>query len=119
MEGGRSRATIPANMTGLACGNFNPSTEIVYATKSLGYDHAPPVNHSSGFRERTQGFHSNDIESEFNRLKRFVRGRYGVLSKVTEDNIWGLKAGEIYEYQFYNNVGNSMGKVMAALQYSA
>ena len=113
------RTTIQKHVAAGSFLVFDKWRATVYATKSLGYDHAPPVNHSSGFRERTQGFHSNDIESEFNRLKRFVRGRYGVLSKVTEDNVWGLKAGEIYEYQFYNNVGNSMGKVMAALQYSA
>ena len=49
------------------------------AVKALGYKHAPAINHQKFFRDTNTGFHSNDIESEFNALKRFIRERYGVL----------------------------------------
>ena len=35
--------------------------------------------HSICWRDRATGFHSNDVESEFNRFKRWVRERYGQL----------------------------------------
>ena len=49
------------------------------AIKSMGYKAAPPVNHSVGWRDNSTGFHSNDIESEFSRLKNLVRERYMVV----------------------------------------
>ena len=49
------------------------------ALADIGFN-APPVNHSQGWRDRATGFHSNDIESEFSRLKRSVRERCGRLS---------------------------------------
>ena len=47
------------------------------ALNKLNYEQAPAVNHSNGFREHVEGqrsgWHSNDAESEFARLKGFVR----------------------------------------------
>lgn len=48
------------------------------AIADLGFSAAPPVNHSVGWRDTNTGFHSNDIESEFSRLKNMVRERHGL-----------------------------------------
>ena len=71
----------------------------VKAVESLGFKHAPPINHSVEFRDRVTGFHSNDIESENNRLKHWSRIRYGRLS---------LGELDLHEYSFYINVGRDM-----------
>ena len=77
------------------------------AAKKLGYEYAPPINHSLEFRDRQTGFHSNDIESENNRLKHWSRVRYSKLSLTELD---------LHEYAYYINVGSSMKDVMAALK---
>ena len=46
------------------------------ATKRLGYRHAPPVNHTAGWRDSATGYRSNDVESENNRIKAWLRKRY-------------------------------------------
>ena len=51
-----------------------PATE--KAIKRAGYAHAPPVNHAAGFRDSETGFHTNDVESENNRIKKWLRKRY-------------------------------------------
>ena len=40
---------------------FDKWRSTVAAVKQLGYKSAPPVDHSSGFRDQDTGFHSNDI----------------------------------------------------------
>jgi len=62
------------------------------------------VNHSTGFREHTEGqrsgWHSNDVESEFSHFKRFVRVRFGVL----QTRGWGLDCcGHLWEWQLRTN----------------
>ena len=54
---------------------YDKWTGTVAAVRRLGFSHAPPINHSIDFRDRRTGFHSNDIESENNRIKRFLRKR--------------------------------------------
>ena len=109
---------------------FDKWTSTVSAVQQLGYDHAPGINHGAEFRSRATGFHSNDIESEFNRLKRWLRQRYGLLHlgggkpgienvDFSEDTV-GLPANyawddlDLCEYMFYNNVGSLMADVMTA-----
>lgn len=75
---------------------FDAWRSTVSAVPQLGFKHAPPVNHSKGFRERTKGFHSNDIESEFSRLKTWSRHRYGKLQLADLD---------LCEYTYYINMG--------------
>ena len=81
---------------------------------------APPVNHSRGWRDRATGFHSNDIESEFSRLKRAVRERYGRLSFQSQgqedDTAEAIDAGDLFEYAFKVNVGDSFCDCLKALQ---
>ena len=43
------------------------------AVKDLKFKSAPSVNHSKGYRLVDSGWHSNDIESEFSRLKGRLR----------------------------------------------
>lgn len=92
------------------------------AVQQLGLKSAPPVNHTQGWRDRSTGFHSNDIESEFSRLKRHVRERYGRLSfqahagSHERDEGDDIDAGDLYEYTFYMNVGNGFHDVLKALQ---
>ena len=94
-----------------------PST--VSAVKELGFDSAPPINHGQMFRDRATGFHSNDIESEFNRLKQWLRQRYSQLrlggAFDTDDKNMDLEDGDLCEYMFYINVGSSMHDVMSAI----
>ncbi len=70
---------------------------------SLGYKSDPPVKHEKHFRDPSTGFHTNDAESENNRLKKWSRTRYGKLQ---------LNASEMDEYVFYVNVGSSMCDVL-------
>jgi len=84
-----------------------PSSE--KAAKDLGFQHAPPVVHEVGWRDTETGFHSNDIESENNRLKHWARIRYGAL-KLTEL--------DLHEYTFYVNAGETMADVMRGLALS-
>lgn len=69
------------------------------AVTSLGYKSAPPVVHTSGYRDASTGFHTNDAESENSRLKRWNRNRYGRLQ---------LNELEVTEYVFYINHGERM-----------
>ena len=52
------------------------------------------------------GFHTNDVESENNRIKHWARARYSTLK---------LEESDMYEYVFYTNVGKSMTDVMHGL----
>ena len=93
------------------------------ATVQLGYRHAPPVNHSSGWRRTDTGHHSNDVESENARLKMAVRQRYTKLavhvSKPSEENPEvedPLDMLDVYEYVFYVNKGKTMAEVMGGIR---
>ena len=74
------------------------------ALRNLNYEEAPAVNHSKGFREHIDGqhsgWHSNDVESEFARLKRFVRARFGMF----QTRGWGPdNCGTLGEWQLRTN----------------
>jgi hypothetical protein len=102
---------------------FDKWSSSVAAIKQLGYRHAPPINHSITFRDAATGFHSNDIESEFNRLKRWIRERYGQLKfsmKPSEDgetDTYDLDEGDLSEYMFYVNCGSTMKEVCGAFHF--
>ena len=98
---------------------FDKWLATVSAVKQLGFNSAPPVNHSKWFRDRSTGFHSNDIESEFNRLKKWLCQRYGRLQLDVKDNEEDdqIEALDVYEYMYYNNVGSSMSDVMKAFHH--
>ena len=99
------------------------------AIANLGYKAAPPVNHSKGWRDPNAGFHSNDIESEFSGLKRMVRERYGRLSfqatamaaassrsqNEDHDDDDVIQAGDLYEYVYRVNVGDTFDDILKAL----
>jgi len=85
---------------------FDKWRATVTAVKRLGYKHAPPVNHSVEWVEKSHGFHTNDIESENQRLKHWNRTRYGKLM---------LNQFELDEYMYYMNYGHSMDKIMFGL----
>ena len=88
----------------------------VKAVKDLGYKSAPPINLSKGFRDRQTGFHSNDVESENNRMKRFLRKRYGKLCLGRYKNLSNDTVLDLYEYVFRVNVGHSIDTYMMALR---
>ncbi len=103
---------------------FDGWQQSAIAVKKLGYKHAPPVNHTTGWRDVVTGFHSNDIESENARLKRVVRKRYSTLdfhmnaykasgdadnegaAEVITDSLL------LHEYQFYMNIGSGFDEIM-------
>ena len=97
---------------------FDKWRSTVGAVKRLGYKHADPIVHGREFRDRDTGFHSNDIESEFNRFKRWVRQRYGQLTAGGDASHEEFADLDLYEYTFYINVGDSMEAVMKALAHS-
>ena len=97
---------------------FDKWKATVGAVERLGYQHADPIVHGREFRDHETGFHSNDIESEFNRFKRWVRQRYGQLPPGGNASHAEFEDLDLYEYTFYNNVGDSMGAVMKALAHS-
>ena len=93
--------------------------------KRLGYRHAPPVNHTAGWRDSATGYHSNDVESENNRIKAWLRKRYSkvrldVTTAPEEDSVPGEEfALDLYEYGYYVNVGESMDNVFHGLRSAA
>ena len=80
------------------------------AAADANYQHAPPVVHDVNWRDAETGWHSNDIESEFNRFKHWSRVRYGVLS-VTEL--------DLHEYSFYINGGDKVDDALKGIGVSA
>ena len=79
------------------------------AVKQLGFQHAPPVVHEKAYRDNATGFHTNDAESENNRVKSWSRHRYGHLN---------IDAAEMDEYIFYINVGKENDAMMKGLAVS-
>ena len=75
----------------------------------------PPVNHSIAFRDRLTGFHSNDVESENNRIKRFLRKRYGLLNLGKRKNLNNDTIFDMYEYVYRVNVDATLAGYMKAL----
>ena len=63
--------------------------------------------HSAGWRDAATGFHTNDAESENNRLKTASRKRNGRLL---------IKPLDLYEYAFYTNVGREWLEIVGGLQ---
>jgi len=80
------------------------------AVKELGYRHPPAIKHEDGWRDTETGFHTNDAESENNRVKGWSRHRYGRLS-ITEL--------DMQEYVFYVNGGSDISLVMKGLAYGS
>jgi hypothetical protein len=82
------------------------------AVKDLGYQYAPPVNHTTGWRDVCTGFHSNDIECENAKAKGCVRKRYKKLDfHMTEEEVEKKLVTDsllLHEYQFYVNVSTDM-----------
>ena len=98
---------------------FDKWSSTVSAVKELGFASAPPINHGQMFRDRVTGFHSNDIESEFSRLKSWLRHRYGALrlgGAAGEDAAdMDIEDGDLCEYMYYINIGSDMHDVMDAI----
>ena len=94
---------------------YDKWTGTVAAVKRLGFRHAPPVNHSVAFRDRKSGFHSNDVESENNRIKRFLRKRYGVLNLGKFKNLSNDTILDMYEYVYRVNVDSTFASYMKAM----
>ena len=124
---GKPRGTRGMKAALVQC--INPKALVVHdkwkpsikAIDQLGFKAAPPVNHSQGWRDRATGFHSNDIESEFSRLKRSVRERYGRLnfqiqSRSETDESDAVESRDLFEYTFKVNVGTKFFDVAKALQ---
>ena len=88
---------------------FDKWLATVKAIKDLGFKHAPPVNHTIGWRDAATGFHSNDIESENARLKGWSRKLYGHLILTELD---------LFEYQWSVNTGGGFSNAMKALSFS-
>ena len=105
------------------------------AAESLGFRHAPPVKHNRGWRGRKTVFHSNDCESENDRLKLWLRARYTRLrltSKALPDadasdadidadapqdaqeEELSVEPFDMHAYAYYVNVGNAMSDIMRA-----
>jgi hypothetical protein len=78
------------------------------AARALGYDCAPPVVHGDCYRGPATGFHTNDVESENARIKRWNRAHYGRLNVI---------ADEMDEHIFYTSVGSDMASVFKGLAH--
>ena len=64
------------------------------------------VNHTDAWRSK-EGWHTNDAESENNRIKNWARARYAKLPVVND--------GMLNEYMFNVNVGRDFGKIIEAV----
>ena len=94
---------------------YDKWTGTVAAVNRLGFRHAPPVNHSVAFRDRASGFHSNDVESENNRIKRFLRKRYGALNLGKHKNLSNETVLDMYEYVYRVNADSTFAGYMKAM----
>ena len=81
----------------------------IAAVKKMGHHHVDPVNHKVSFRDSETGFHTNDVESENQRIKAWNRHRYGQLK---------MEESDMHEYAFYVNKGSSMSDVMRGIAES-
>ncbi|CAE7726195.1 unnamed protein product [Symbiodinium sp. CCMP2592] len=86
-----------------------PSASVVNSLAH--FDEHAVVNHSKEWRNE-DGYHTNDIESENNRLKTWARRRWGRLPPKCTDEM-------LMEYVFRVNVGSSFMCVLTAVQHDA
>ena len=102
------RQTLQERVAPLSKLVFDKWASTVPAVKELGFASAPPINHGQMFRDRGTGFHGNDIESEFNRLKSWLRQRYGSLrlggAAGEDDKDMDLEDGDLCEYMWHRPV---------------
>ena len=79
------------------------------------------VNHNKGFRNPVTGVHTNDVESEFARLKLFLRSKFGYVRSsnstdvARKDEVLLLNVAECV---FYTNVGRDMASIMSAFRHA-
>ena len=79
------------------------------------------VNHTDTYRNPDTGVHSNDIESEFSRLKNFIKHKFTHVrasNHTDEASKRRLLVMHLMEYVFYTNVGSKMADIMLAIKHS-
>ena len=86
------------------------------AARMAGLTIAGRCNHSADFSNRKTGFHSNDVESENNRIKQFMRHRYGNLRFGKYITLTDEPICDLYEYVYRTNVGSSFRMYMFAFR---
>lgn len=81
-------------------------------------------NHSKSYRNPRTGVHSNDIESEWSRFKRWYQDKFKYVrcstrstSRDGSDRYRAMQM-HMWEYMFYTNCGRDMSIVMKAHAYS-
>ncbi|CAK0803831.1 unnamed protein product, partial [Prorocentrum cordatum] len=104
------RKTIEQHVAKKSILVFDGCPSSLAAAEDLGFRRAPPVVHEVGWRDVETGWHSNDIESENNRLTHWSRVRYSVLE---------ISELDMYEYACYVNAGDKMADVMLGLAWLA
>ena len=80
------------------------------------------VNHNLNYRNPINGLHTNDIESEWARLKVWCVKKYAVVGARKprgEESGREMMELHLYEYMYYTNVGRSFASVMHAFKYDA
>ena len=90
------------------------------AVQELGYSMPPEmVNHSKWFRDPATGYHTNDAESEINRLKSWMRKKYGrVQTRGSGDEEPDrILTAHLDEFMVLKNVGNAMSTIMRAFSF--
>ena len=73
------------------------------------------MNNSLCSRDHTSSNRSNDVESENNRIKRWLRKRYGCLKLGRYKQLDSDTILDMYEYVFRINIGTEIYWVMKAL----
>ena len=79
------------------------------------------VNHTDHWRDPHTGVHSNDAESEFARVKLFLRTKYGYCRSSNNKDPKKKDAMlelHISELVFYTNVGRDLEHVMKAMKHA-
>ena len=94
----------------------------VAAARIAGVAMEGAVNHTENWRDPDTGTHSNDAESEFARLRLFLKSKFGKVRASSntdpgkKDDMFEL---HLAEYMFYTNVGRSMSAIMKAFKHMA
>lgn len=91
--------------------------------KALGYRMAPPVKHNLNFRDPLTGYHTNDAESEINRVKAWTRRKYAKLGGKTSksadpDGPDPIIESHLDEFMYLKNVGSDIDTVMKAFVFA-
>ena len=100
------------------------STKAIKESRDMGYKLLPPVVHKKHFRDPNTGLHSNDAESEINRVKSWMRKKYALIrgEELKNDLVDGIPRNTLSyhldEFMCLKNAGDTMDSIMETFRFN-